>query len=141
MEAVWKGRETGLCERLFCTGSLISNLISSVLKYRNDRITRMLYKQPEILIAGGEIYATIKKTSKCEMNVLRGDQKMALRTNTKRSNRWKRGFLPACCRYGGSEWSLDLMNSFEVSISTMSFDWLVSLRRRDVRDFWCVAPG
>jgi hypothetical protein len=70
---------------LLSTGSLTSNLISSVLKYRDDRIIRMLQTPPEIAIAVREIHATIKRISKCEMNVLQSGEKKNLRRTAKRS--------------------------------------------------------
>jgi hypothetical protein len=70
MKAVRKGLRTALLEPCLCTGSSISDPTSSVLKYRDDRIIRMLHKQPEIPIAAREIQATIKKISKHEVNVL-----------------------------------------------------------------------
>jgi hypothetical protein len=75
MEAVGIGLQTALLEPLLCTASLISDIISSVLKYITNTITRMLHKRPEIPITAREIHATIRKMAKCEVNMLQSGSK------------------------------------------------------------------
>jgi hypothetical protein len=75
MEAGGIGLRTARLEPLLCTASWISDLIFSVLKYINNRVTRMLHKRTEIPIAAREIHATIRKMAKCEVNMLQSGSK------------------------------------------------------------------
>jgi hypothetical protein len=72
-------------EPLLCTGSLVSDLGCLVLKYRDNGIIKVLHQRVEILAAPREIHATMNKTSKCEVNVLRSGRTKDLRMITKQS--------------------------------------------------------
>jgi hypothetical protein len=86
MEAFRKGLKTDPFEPLLCAGSLISDLVSLVLKYRVDCIIYITHKQVEIFTAPREIHAAANKTSKYEVNVLRGNSKDDLMTSAKQVN-------------------------------------------------------
>jgi hypothetical protein len=80
-------------------------------------------------------------------NRLKDECKMMKRLEKRLKDEYKiikqpeKRFLAAHYQYGGLERSVDLMNSFKVFIPIVSVDWLVSLRNRDVHEFWCLASG
>jgi hypothetical protein len=70
MEAVIKALRTAPLELLLFIAFLISDLGSSVLKSREERILKVPHKRVEIFMAPREMHMTITEISKCEVNAL-----------------------------------------------------------------------